>query len=232
MVVKLSTYNKASEVELQIFSNINQSIQIVGYDDKKQRYFDRNVRLNQPKTTLRFGCPITPEKLFVKINSNNYQNLKVVPNLNRLGSSFFLNKKTKEFISFAQEFCTNYWKYKPQKNYYSSDRNFHIAHYNLIGKDTPARIHKTKHFIEVGSDFFSRMTIPMRVFVLCHEYAHIYMNEDPKSEFEADINGAKLYLKLNYPIIELLYSFTKIFGDNEQSIMRAKAITKFVENYD
>tara|TARA_R110001632_G_scaffold207259_4_gene331284 strand:+ start:9891 stop:10589 length:699 start_codon:yes stop_codon:yes gene_type:complete len=232
MVVKLLTYNKSSEVELQLLSNYAQKINVVGYDKNNQKYFDRNVIINEPKITLRFGCPKTPKELFLKINTNSNKDLKVIPNINPLGKSFIFSKKTNEFVDFVQEFCTNYWKYKTQKCFYSRNKTFKIVHYKKISANTPARIHKTKHFIEVGSDYFAEMTIPMRVFVLCHEYAHIYMNDNPLSEFEADINGAKLYLKLNYPIIELLYSFTKIFGDNEMSHKRAVAITNFVKKYD
>jgi hypothetical protein len=230
--VKLLTYRKSLEIELQLISNYPQKVNVVGYDKNNQRYFDRNLVLDKPKITLRFGCPITPNELIVKINSNNSKNLKVIPKLNNLGKPLIFNRKTNEFIDFVKEFCTNYWKYKSQTVYYSRNKNFKVKNLHSIGVDTPARIHKKQHFIEVSRDYFNKMTIPMRVFVLLHEYAHIYMNKNPVSEYEADINGAKLYLKLNYPIIELLYSFTKIFGDNEMSHKRAIAITNFISAND
>tara|TARA_Y100001938_G_C8053200_1_gene413015 strand:- start:533 stop:1231 length:699 start_codon:yes stop_codon:yes gene_type:complete len=232
MVVKLLTLNKPHEVELKLNSNFPQNVNVIGYDKNNQKYFDRNVYLNQPEIKLRFGCPITPNNLYVKINANNKENLKVTPKLNNLGSTFIFDSSTREFVEFIQEFCTNYHKYKAQKTYYSRSKKFKIVHLNTIGETTPARIHKTKHFIEVGKDYFKDISIPMRVFILCHEYAHIYMNTVPENEFEADINGAKLYLKLNYPIIELLYSFTKIFGESPETIKRSIAITNYVKQYD
>ena len=30
-----------------------------------------NVVLNKPEITLRFGCPITPKELFIRVNSNH-----------------------------------------------------------------------------------------------------------------------------------------------------------------
>ena len=233
--LQLATSKEDCEVELQIFTNSVQRLRVYGFDrlDVDRRYFDRNVDTVSNSTVLRFGCPLAPKDLEIKVETLEGQRTPVQfkTKINDLEKDFVLSKSIREFCEFAQEFSTNYSKYPPKVKYKSRSGRFKIRHVpSIIGsKETPARIHKTKHFIEVSHEWFSKFTIPMRVFVLCHEFAHVYMNKRSTSEPEADVNGAKCYLSMGYPTIELIYSFTKIFGDSPQTHMRARNIVNWIK---
>lgn len=223
--IQLNTNNNACEVELQIHSTHQQSLRIVGYGGTKERYFDRNVVVAGNPTILRFGLPVSPKKLTVKCNNN----VIIKPIINRLNSKLSFNPKINEFTDLVKEFSQNLKNYPANKYYKSRNGSYTIKHTpSIIGKngekETPARIHKQKHYIEVSNEWFKTFTIPMRVFVLCHEFSHIFLNIDPLSEEEADLNGAKLYLDMGFPVIELMYSFTKIFGESKQTTKRAGLI--------
>jgi hypothetical protein len=182
---------------------------------------------------LRFPCPITPKLMAIKVDSHTGEKASVEISLNKHQSDIILNPKVREYCEFVKEFCSNYDKYPAGKKFRSSTSLYRIVHSHYIvdgGKEssTPARIELNEHYIEVSKKGFSKMTIPMRIFVLCHEFSHIFLNKNPRDESEADINGAKLYLNMGFPVIELIYSFTKIFGDTPQTRMRFDNMFKFL----
>lgn len=230
--VNLNTNNQPCEVELKIYAEGNQALRVVGFGGTKERYFDRNVITVGYPTVLRFGCPVSPKKLEVKVAGGSVQ---IESSLNSLENDIQLNPKIVEFCDFTKEFCQNYKLYPPNSHYRSRKGKFCIKHVpSIIGSganaSTPARIHKTKHYIEVANDWFRDFTIPMRAFVLCHEFSHIYLNKNPLSEPEADLNGAKLYLSMGFPVIELIYSFTKIFGESPATKKRATLIVEWLKS--
>lgn len=228
--INLITNNKSCEVELQIYSTHQTSLRVVGLGGTNERYFDRNVITAGNPTILRFGLPVSPKNLTIKCNKK----VTIKPLINKLNNKFQFNSKIIEFCDFAKEFSQNIKNYPPNKYYKSRNGKFYIKHApSIIGKngskETPARIHKKKHYIEVSNEWFNDFTIPMRVFVLCHEFSHIFLNKDSLSETEADLNGAKLYLDMGFPVIELMYSFTKIFGESEQTTKRAGLIFNWLK---
>ena len=228
--IQLITNNKPCEVEIEIYSNKKEQIRIIGFGGTKEKYFDRNVTTVGNPTVVRFGCPVSPKNL--TIESNNGVKLKGY--LNYLDDTVQINPKVVEFCDLAKEFSQNIKQYPPNKFYKSRNGRFVLKHTpSIVGKngskETPARIHKKEHYIEVSNEWFKHFTIPMRVFVLCHEFSHIFLNRNPLSEPEADKNGAKLYLDMGFPVIELMYSFTKIFGDNAQTRQRATLIFNWLK---
>lgn len=229
--IHLPTNSRPCEVELILYSNTPQSLRIVGYDNKKERYFDRNViTVGNNPMVIRFGCPISPKTMNVVVSGGQ---VKVASKLNSLQDHIQINPKVIEYVDFVKEFCGNYDKYPPIQKYKSRSGKYCVKHVpSIIGSSgasgTPARIHKTEHYIEVSNDWFREFTIPMRVFVLCHEYSHVYLNRNPLDEKEADLNGAKLYLQMGFPVIELIYSFTKVFGDSPQTRERARLIVNWL----
>lgn len=237
MVLKIQTEFKKCEVELTIYAQKKEQIRIVGFDKFNERYFDRNVDVLSNPTILRFGCPIAPETLFIKCVSTNGNQvpLKLSAKLNSVKDSIIWSEDVREYCEFIKEFCKNIKLYPAKKDYTSVSGKYKIKHSPYIldsngGKSvTPARIHKTQHFIEISNEWFTSMTIPMRVFVLTHEFSHVYLNSDPLDEHEADLNGAKLYLKMGFPVIELIYSFTKIFGDSPETRNRAQSIINYLK---
>lgn len=229
--VHLNTNNEPCEVELKIYTEGQQALRVVGLGGTRERYFDRNVVTVGNPTVLRFGCPVSPKQMKVQVAGGRAQ---IQAGLNNIDNDIQINPTVVEFCDMVKEFCQNYKQYPPNSHYRSRSGKYCIKHVpSIIGsganKSTPARIHKTKHYIEVANDWFRDFTIPMRVFVLCHEFSHIYLNKNPLSEPEADLNGAKLYLSMGFPVIELVYSFTKIFGESPATHKRATLIINWLK---
>lgn len=178
-----------------------------------------------------------------KVNSIRKEHL-----LKRLDLIDIRNGNLKSWILFAQEFCYNAGVLKVNnpndKNdiYVSSDRQFYIKYLNqILGQDgtpipTPASILQTG-LIEVCSQQFIDFTVPMRMAILCHEYAHIYMNNNPENEVEADLNGLMLYLALGYPRYEACSAWIDTFGydditANDDNLERYRIMEEFIENFE
>jgi hypothetical protein len=71
--------------------------------------------------------------------------------------------------------------------------------------------------------------------ILCHEFSHFYVNKNPESEIQADINGLRIYLALGYPRIDAYNVFLNFFqsaSTNPETLNRFKTLDKFIKNYD
>lgn len=77
---------------------------------------------------------------------------------------------------------------------------------NIPG-NTPAKIYPRKKLIILDKKkFFEIPSVPMRVFVLAHELAH--MKES--SELAADLLAFDLYVKRGYPIRDAIFAITRL----------------------
>lgn len=155
-----------------------------------------------------------------------------------------------EFIVFLQKFCYNAGILKTNnpnssKSYYCSKAgfgekpNFYIKYLPVIideyGEEltTPARISESG-IIEVSQKYFIGYTVPGRVATLLHEYSHIFANENPDDESEADINGLIIYLGLGYPRVEAGEVWCQIFEgyDTPENTQRLNIMFDFIENFE
>jgi len=159
-----------------------------------------------------------------------------------------MKKDTVSFVKFAQQFSENAsilsaGKYKPSI-YRSDDSKFHIDYYNRIFDretkkfmSTPARIGHTSGIIEVAKIDFLKYTVPMRMIILLHEYAHKYLNPTVNKpiayETGADINALHIYLALGYPPTEAHFAFLNVFKDSnhEANVRRYKIISDFIDKF-
>lgn len=98
---------------------------------------------------------------------------------------------------------------------------------------TPSRISDTG-LIEVSQKYFVDYSVPMRMAILLHEYSHVFVNQNPDSESEADMNSLVLYLGLGYPRSELGEAWYQTFSnyDTEENNQRMDDIVDFVENFE
>jgi hypothetical protein len=136
------------------------------------------------------------------------------------------NSKTNEFIHFAEWFAENLPYLKPG-NYYSGNKTFQISLYDVIedDRDTPSRIHKYTGVIDVSKKWFVNMAVPDRIATLLHEFAHNHMNHNRygssnEIEKEADENALKLYMALGYPKSHWIYTWTRMFEENNMHYSR------------
>jgi hypothetical protein len=98
--------------------------------------------------------------------------------------------------------------------------------------ETPASVGSKSGVIEVSKSHFIKYTVPMRMFILCHEWSHHIL--DTRSEFKADEKAVDLYLSQGFPEIEAIYSLTKVFDNksvNPEQLKRAEVMTGMMRSY-
>lgn len=160
--------------------------------------------------------------------------------LNQYPRCYNANKKTLEFIEFAQWISENAGVLKTGR-YFSKNKTFRIDYLPVIidernGKalTTPARISNTDGRIELSKRSFIVNTVPMRMAILLHEFSHFNLNVVQSDEIEADLNALKIYLALGYPIIEAHKAFLHVFKKTAtpQNKERYEYLKRFIDNFD
>ena len=121
--------------------------------------------------------------------------------------------------------------------YKSNNGKFRIDYFDVIRSvanqrplETPARISQLTGRIECSAQSFKKYSVPMRMAILLHEYAHYYINRNPRSEVQADLNGLFIYLKLGYPKIDIYNVFISVFlkSPTQQNKQRFDILNDFV----
>lgn len=229
-------------INVKVESNKKIDLAIIGYDPYKINtvYFKRDKTF-QGIEELKFPCPQSPRKLKVVIFDRaegqrlNSKTFKAFLSLEKLKTNrHLISSEHIGNIEFIENFCRKAG-FLPSRSYKSKD-GLVIDYLPSIRlpdgtlNHTPARIHKKKNSIQVSKKHFIRMTIPMRIAILLHEYSHNYSNITQDSEGEADFNAMEFYTKLGYPDIEAIYAFTKIFKDNDDSVERVRSIMLMLKN--
>jgi len=150
------------------------------------------------------------------------------------------NPEVKSFVSCAQKFCYNAGILDTGK-YQSADGRITFQYSPTIfnkkdGKEssTPARIAETSKIIEVSQKIFIPFTVPMRFAILCHEFAHCYLNLNKVSEIEADLQGLLIYLGLGYPRFEAYQAFLETFigTPSELNKKRYNIVNRFITDFE
>lgn len=151
------------------------------------------------------------------------------------------NPDVKNFCSFGQPFAFNAGVLPTysDRDYISSKGNFRIHYVPVIADNgrpviTPARIDKQTRIIEASKSKMMEMTVPIRFCILCHEFSHMFLNENMYSELEADINGLIIYLGLGYPRIEAKETFLNILyiAPTDENQQRYEHIVQFIDNFE
>jgi len=147
----------------------------------------------------------------------------------------------KSFLNFSQRFSFNagWLGTDPNKSYKSDDGKYQIIYVDAIldekGNDigTPACIYENG-LIECDARFFVPATVPMREAILLHEFSHIFLNNNPADESEADINGLCMYLSLGFPRVEAVEAWVETFwiADVPENIERQKIMMQFIEDFE
>lgn len=193
--------------------------------------------------------PLTPKTLIVELSDDlrgeDISNRITVSNIEKIG----LEKRMDEvdinsysvmcFVDFAQKFSFNA-SYLAPNNYVSDEGGYKIEFLPTIidsnGRElkTPARISKSTGRIQVSKKLFDDYTVPMRMAILLHEFAHFYLNENIDDEIEADLNGLLIYLGLGYPRIDGYEAFLTVFEETptQQNKNRYDIINKFITEFE
>jgi hypothetical protein len=229
-------------------------VRIKIYDEEKPKivFTDRYKTLYNSETFY-FRLPITSKSLILAVyddkkgntpkeqeNNISVVSIDKIPLEKRMDVVDIQNKSVKHFVDFAQRFCFNAPYLQANKSYQSDNGSFMIELLPTIidskGKEltTPARISRMTGRIQVSKKQFDEYTVPMRFAILCHEFAHFYVNEDMTDESEADINGLLIYLGLGYPRIEACEAFLEVFEHypSQENKRRYDKIKNFIDNFE
>ena len=252
MVKKIQLDDKPTKLKIVVETFSKEKIWIKVRDaNRKNTYYTKRYSFVNGKQTFFVFMPQAPEDALVMIynsenglmrNDKSFNVIEINPLPLKL-PPVKASKKTKSFIKFAQEFSDEcgYLSASPQGDTYKSNNGkFRIDYFDIIRSHqtgrvvrTPARISQVSGKIEVSAEQFRKYTIPMRMAILLHEYAHYYLNKNPSNESEADINGLKLYLQIGYPKIDIYNVFLNVFKKSPslQNKDRFDKLDKMVKNF-
>ncbi len=252
MIKKIKTNGKPTTLEIRIQSRKEIKIALIVSDaeQKNTLYTKRTgvvngivsffVRMPQSPNVAKVVVFNKAKGLMRRDNSFRVLSITQVP---LRTTDLPMSKQTKAFVKFAQEFAEDSGILSATKDgerYKSNNGKFIIDYYDVIRSkmsgmpmSTPARISQINGRIEVGKNKFKNYTIPMRMAILMHEYAHFYLNRNPSDESEADINGLRIYLSLGYPRIDAYNVFLKVFrkAPTSQNLDRYEALDSFIKGF-
>jgi hypothetical protein len=260
MVIEIPSNYYPFQLNMFVESKDLIKLRIVAYDPNKPstKYLDRVSKLNgKRKYELKF--PVAPQRLKIAVfnvangslpygedSSFELADLKV----DRIKEyDVWWNADTRNFYKFAVEFSQNAsilsaGESKPHI-YRSDDGKFTIDYYNnIIDKKsnkkltTPARIGHNTGIIEVSKSKFMNYSVPMRILILMHEYAHKYLNpkigREISYETGADIQSLYFYLGKGWSPYEAHKTYLQVFrnANNKSNHKRYKIIDDFIKKYE
>lgn len=252
MKYRITTGNAPITLKVVVKTDTPKKVRLRVFDEENpNRIFTDRYKTIKDQEELFVRMPLSPNKSIVEVSAKD-GNLKgkesgiqlvsvdKVPLERRIDVSDISNPQIRSFVEFAQRFCFNLDELEPNTYYTSSDREYYIQLLPKIQNqkgdelNTPARISKRTGVIQVSKKSFEKMTIPMRLAILCHEFSHFYLNETMDDEVEADLNGLLIYLGLGYPRIEAYQSFLETFKGvpSEQNKQRYDTINKFINEFE
>lgn len=255
----VSTKPTAVKVEAQKVQTTSDGLSPVTY------YYRQEFDINGSKH-FEIPFPQSPNELIFKIYPAEYKNYnhymqfgykkqklfdiaksEIIPLKTKLN---YLTDQDKCFIKFIKKFCDNASIHSSSHDdgtpsiYRSDCGGYTIDYYDKIRDDkgkelnTPARIGHDLGNIEVSQRDFVKYTIPMRMIILLHEYAHKWRNPDAGlqigDESGADIGGLLIYLCLGYSPIEAHQAFLEVFygARTPQNHARYLIIDDFIKKFE
>lgn len=199
-------------------------------------YFERVFDM-QGKEEMNIRLPQSRNQVLVSVTSGNGDEAVRVVSFKKSKllqyPMCYKGKNTHEFIKFAQQISE---RLNSINNgiYKSINGNYTIQIFDTIeGTNTPARIHNGEGYIQIAKSKMASNSVPMNMAILLHEFSHFYKNENITDEIEADLNGLKIYLGLNYPNLEAHNGFVDVFehSDTPQNRERYEYILNYITNF-
>jgi hypothetical protein len=251
MIYDVNTNCKPVTINLNVESinNDKRKLIVAGFDTENINtiYFFREIFVLD-KQDFTFNLPLSPKVLHIVIydfeENKPYEKNSVYFNVNEVKINELklkilnYHKRVIDFVNFAINFSLQAGYIKPDI-YFDKNKQYEIRFFEEIRDvvteeiiPTPARIHKTENYIEVSKAYFDKLTIPSRVMILLHEFAHNYLNVEQDNEVEADIKGLKVYLDCQFDVIQSIYAFTQIFYDSKQAKERLDTIMSYLSIYE
>ena len=249
MIKRLILKNRPSVIRLVIKAPTREKIVIKVSDPTKPNtlFTDRYAFIDNieeffvlmPQAPYYAEVSVYNERNGLQMIDNSFE-VQSISSEDYIVPKYKFSKKTQSFIKFSQEFSLEcgYLSYSKKGDIYKSNNGkFRIDYFDVIRSvanqrplETPARISQLTGRIECSAQSFKKYSVPMRMAILLHEYAHYYINKNPRSEVQADLNGLFIYLKLGYPKIDIYNVFISVFlkSPTQQNKQRFDILNDFV----
>lgn len=218
---------------------------------KNSVYANRDIEVDG-KRSIYFSFPVSPKKLFIGVlnsqepKDKNYSVQMLETSLKDY--NIWLDENTKDFLKLAISFSQvcGFTNASPKGRIYTNDnKKFNIRYFDIIRDyksgnilNTPARIGHQTGIIEVAKAKFDKYTIPMRMMILLHEYAHKYRNPkiglEISNEIGADINALYIYLGLGFSKIDAICVYANVFlkAQTQGNIARMRKIMDYINKFE
>jgi hypothetical protein len=241
------------KITVRVLSGKPEKIQIVVCDaEQNNTVLTNRYKVFDGDDSFYVRMPVSPRVALVQVYNDANGNLpdgqdksfKIVGDIIRMPlekkmrSVDMKNPDVRSFVDFAQGFCY-YMGVMDTGTWESRDKRVRIRLDPVIMRgdkvsSTPARISEDTKLIEVSQQIMLPFTVPMRFAIICHEFAHCYLNAAPESETEADLQGLMIYLGLGYPRIEAHMAFTQTFqgAASELNAKRYAILKQFIEDFE
>ena len=253
MNYKLWTRHEPCMIKVVVNTPSKQNIVFKAFDDSHANtVFTSRSKIVDGEECIYIRLPLAPKMLTLTIFNEKNGNQKSgednsfkVVRIQKEDLQVTISKTkmdtmlVRNFVSFAQKFCYNAGWIAAHRDYMSSTGNFKVEYlpYIISSKGekmvTPARVSTKNGRIQVSQESFVKMTVPMRMAIMLHEFSHYYLNSNIANETEADLNALTIYLGLGYPIREAYQAFAKTFigYPTNQNKQRYDIIDKFIKEY-
>jgi hypothetical protein len=252
MIVKVPTRHEELTLMIKVYAHEPTKIRIKVLDEAQlDTSFTDRFKTVDGESTFYIRMPVSPKNALVYVYNEDNGNLMQgeddsfevesitkAPLEKKLDVIDFSNTDVRNFVNFATRFSYNAGSL-PSGTYVSDDRRFVIKYLpiiedNGVEQSTPARIDITNGNIEISKKQFIKFTVPNRMAILLHEFAHVYLNDNVDDEVEADLNSLLIYLGLGYPRIDAFEVFAKTFmnAPSEQNKDRYNKIKNFIDNFE
>lgn len=256
MQFNIHCHKKPVQIEIVLRTASPERIMLKVFDkNKPNTYYTRRYKTINGVGKLIVKMPQSPKVATVQIYNTRFGNLPANKDksfhVESINPQPLKRKKYKfqhrnpsawKFLKFAQEFSENAGIYSAGWSVYKSDDGKYRIDYLDVIKDkksgrplkTPSRINAESGIIEVSKKHFQNYTVPMRMAILLHEYAHVFMNKVPADEVEADLNALWIYMAMGYPTIEAHQAFLYVFKTTPTGLngQRYKKIKQFIDNFE
>lgn len=253
--VYTGTDEQILKISIRITTGRQEKIRLIVCDaDQNNTVFTNRYKVSDGEENFYVRLAIAPKVALVQIyneaignrpekQENTFtligQGIEKMPLEKKMDVVDMRNPDIRSFVRFAEGFC--YYMGIMKTGYCESrDGRIKINFMPVITRDngeesaTPARISENSKIIDVSQSIMLPFTVPMRFAILCHEFAHCYLNATPESEIEADLQGLLIYLGLGFPRIEAHRAFTQTFQGAATPLneKRYRILKKFIEDFE
>lgn len=256
MRIKAVTRGEPVTIMVEVETRTPEKIWLVVRDNSKPKtIFTKRYAIVKGKQKFFVRMPLSPKVAMVQVfnadtgdrpmgrdRSFRVTDITKLPLKTNYESFDTANSEISRFVKFAEEFSLKASYLSAKGSVYTSDDGkFRIDYYDMI-KDrstgaivkTPARISKKTGVIEIAKKKFDKMSVPMRMAILLHEFSHFYLNKVMSDETEADLNALRIYLGLGYPRIDAYNVFLKVFetSPTQQNVERYEELANFIKDFE